>query len=246
MKVALLSPKGPLYRSSGGIFRKSLRYQPLTLTTLAALAPPELDIEFQLLRRRHRRRAARSRRRSRRHDGDHRQLAARLRARGALPRARHQGGARRPACHADARRGGAACRCHLHRLRRGDLAAAAARFRARRACGRRYDAGPRLQARRPAVPAPGAARQAATTSRRRCSKPRAPARTTASSAWRRPPGAASSCRSRWKTWSPTSASSASAASSSSISISSPTATTRASCSRRWCRSRSTGSASPPA
>jgi radical SAM superfamily enzyme YgiQ (UPF0313 family) len=48
MKVALLSPKGPLYRSRGGIFKKSLRYQPLTLTTLAALAPPELDIEFVL------------------------------------------------------------------------------------------------------------------------------------------------------------------------------------------------------
>ena len=49
MKIALISPKGPLYRSSGGIFRKSLRYQPLTLTTLASLAPPELDIQFQLL-----------------------------------------------------------------------------------------------------------------------------------------------------------------------------------------------------
>jgi radical SAM superfamily enzyme YgiQ (UPF0313 family) len=48
MKVALLSPKGPLYRSRGGIFKKSLRYQPLTLTTLAALAPPELDVEFVL------------------------------------------------------------------------------------------------------------------------------------------------------------------------------------------------------
>jgi radical SAM superfamily enzyme YgiQ (UPF0313 family) len=42
MKIALLSPKGPLYRHRGGIFRKSLRYQPLTLTTLAALVPPEL------------------------------------------------------------------------------------------------------------------------------------------------------------------------------------------------------------
>ena len=49
MKVTLISPKGPLYRSSGGIFRKSLRYQPLTLTTLAALAPPELDVQFELL-----------------------------------------------------------------------------------------------------------------------------------------------------------------------------------------------------
>ena len=48
MKVALLSPKGPLYRGRGGIFKKSLRYQPLTLTTLAALVPPELDIEFAL------------------------------------------------------------------------------------------------------------------------------------------------------------------------------------------------------
>lgn len=49
MRVVLVSPKGPLYRHSGGIFRKALRYQPLTLTTLAALAPPELAIEFQLL-----------------------------------------------------------------------------------------------------------------------------------------------------------------------------------------------------
>ncbi|MCG6859201.1 MAG: B12-binding domain-containing radical SAM protein [Salaquimonas sp.] len=49
MRIALISPKGPLYRYSGGIFRKSLRYQPLTLTTLAALAPAELDIEFRLI-----------------------------------------------------------------------------------------------------------------------------------------------------------------------------------------------------
>lgn len=48
MRVALLSPKGPLYRHRGGAFRKSLRYQPLTLTTLAALAPADLDIEFDL------------------------------------------------------------------------------------------------------------------------------------------------------------------------------------------------------
>jgi radical SAM superfamily enzyme YgiQ (UPF0313 family) len=48
MRIALLSPKGPLYRNRGGIFKKSLRYQPLTLTTLAALAPPELDIQFTL------------------------------------------------------------------------------------------------------------------------------------------------------------------------------------------------------
>jgi radical SAM superfamily enzyme YgiQ (UPF0313 family) len=48
MRVALISPKGPLYRHRGGIFRKSLRYQPLTLTTLAALMPPELDIDVAL------------------------------------------------------------------------------------------------------------------------------------------------------------------------------------------------------
>jgi len=36
VKIALISPKGPLYRHRGGIFRQSLRYAPLTLTTLAA------------------------------------------------------------------------------------------------------------------------------------------------------------------------------------------------------------------
>ena len=49
MKIALISPKGPLYRNKGGIFKKSLRYQPLTLTTLAALIPAELDAEVVLL-----------------------------------------------------------------------------------------------------------------------------------------------------------------------------------------------------
>jgi radical SAM superfamily enzyme YgiQ (UPF0313 family) len=48
VRIALVSPKGPLYRNRGGIFRKSLRYQPLTLTTLAALVPPELDPSFAL------------------------------------------------------------------------------------------------------------------------------------------------------------------------------------------------------
>jgi radical SAM superfamily enzyme YgiQ (UPF0313 family) len=49
MRVVLLSPKGPLYRHNGGIFRKSLRYQPLTLTTLAALVPAELQVELVLI-----------------------------------------------------------------------------------------------------------------------------------------------------------------------------------------------------
>src|SRR4051794_38739495 len=48
MRIALISPKGPLYRHRGGIFRKSLRYQPLTLTTLAALVPAELDAQLTL------------------------------------------------------------------------------------------------------------------------------------------------------------------------------------------------------
>ncbi len=48
LRIALVSPKGPLYRHRGGIWRKSLRYQPLTLTTLAALIPPELNAEVQL------------------------------------------------------------------------------------------------------------------------------------------------------------------------------------------------------
>jgi len=48
MKIALVSPKGPLYRHRGGIFAKSLRYQPLTLTTLAALVPPELGAQIAL------------------------------------------------------------------------------------------------------------------------------------------------------------------------------------------------------
>ena len=40
MRIALISPKGPLYRCRGGIFRKSLRYAPLTLPTLVSLIPP--------------------------------------------------------------------------------------------------------------------------------------------------------------------------------------------------------------
>src|SRR3569833_1509320 len=48
VKIALISPKGPLYRHRGGIWKKSLRYQPLTLTTLAALIPKDIDADLQL------------------------------------------------------------------------------------------------------------------------------------------------------------------------------------------------------
>jgi hypothetical protein len=43
LRINLISPKGPLYRHRGGIFKQSLRYMPLTLPTLTALVPKELD-----------------------------------------------------------------------------------------------------------------------------------------------------------------------------------------------------------
>jgi len=49
MRIALISPKGPLYRHRGGIFKKSLRYAPLTLTTLAAYVPEELGARVEIL-----------------------------------------------------------------------------------------------------------------------------------------------------------------------------------------------------
>jgi radical SAM superfamily enzyme YgiQ (UPF0313 family) len=49
VRIALISPKGPLYRHRGGIFRRSLRYAPLTLTTLASLVPRELEAELVLI-----------------------------------------------------------------------------------------------------------------------------------------------------------------------------------------------------
>jgi radical SAM superfamily enzyme YgiQ (UPF0313 family) len=47
-RIALISPKGPLYRHRGGIWKKSLRYQPLTLTTLAALIPDDVPHSIEL------------------------------------------------------------------------------------------------------------------------------------------------------------------------------------------------------
>src|SRR5688572_28962580 len=48
-RIVLISPKGPLYRHRGGIWRRSLRYQPLTLTTLASLVPAELNADVSLI-----------------------------------------------------------------------------------------------------------------------------------------------------------------------------------------------------
>ncbi len=49
LRIVLISPKGPLYRHRKGIFKKSLRYKPLTLTTLAALVPADVPAEITLI-----------------------------------------------------------------------------------------------------------------------------------------------------------------------------------------------------
>lgn len=48
LKMALISPRGPLYKHESGIWKKSMRYAPLTLTMLAALIPKEIDAEVSL------------------------------------------------------------------------------------------------------------------------------------------------------------------------------------------------------
>jgi radical SAM superfamily enzyme YgiQ (UPF0313 family) len=48
MKIQLLSPAGEIHRNTTGIFKRSLRYAPLTLTTLAALVPEEVGAEITL------------------------------------------------------------------------------------------------------------------------------------------------------------------------------------------------------
>jgi radical SAM superfamily enzyme YgiQ (UPF0313 family) len=49
LRITLLSPRGPLYRHRGGIWKKSMRYAPLTLTTLASLVPPEIPAEIRII-----------------------------------------------------------------------------------------------------------------------------------------------------------------------------------------------------
>ncbi|MBF0546298.1 MAG: B12-binding domain-containing radical SAM protein [Candidatus Riflebacteria bacterium] len=48
MKILLIQPSGAIHRFRVGNFPKSLRYAPLTLTTLAALVPSELNIEVEI------------------------------------------------------------------------------------------------------------------------------------------------------------------------------------------------------
>lgn len=48
MRIQLLSPAGEIHRNGTGIFKTSLRYAPLTLTTLAALVPEELNAEITI------------------------------------------------------------------------------------------------------------------------------------------------------------------------------------------------------
>jgi radical SAM superfamily enzyme YgiQ (UPF0313 family) len=49
LRIVLLSPRGPLYRHRGGIWKKTMRYAPLTLTTLASLVPPEIPAEIEII-----------------------------------------------------------------------------------------------------------------------------------------------------------------------------------------------------
>lgn len=48
MKIVLLMPRGALYRKHQGIFRRPIRYAPLTLTTLASLVPEEINAEVEI------------------------------------------------------------------------------------------------------------------------------------------------------------------------------------------------------
>lgn len=49
IRLVLISPKGPLYRRRGGIFKQNLRYMPLTLPTLAALIPRDVPVELRCI-----------------------------------------------------------------------------------------------------------------------------------------------------------------------------------------------------
>ena len=51
LRILLLSPRGPLYRHRGGIWKKTMRYAPLTLTTLASLVPPDIPAHVNIIDR---------------------------------------------------------------------------------------------------------------------------------------------------------------------------------------------------
>jgi radical SAM superfamily enzyme YgiQ (UPF0313 family) len=48
MRIQLLLPAGDLHRNRTGIFKTSLRYAPLTLTTLAAMVPDDIEAEVTI------------------------------------------------------------------------------------------------------------------------------------------------------------------------------------------------------
>jgi len=48
IRIELLSPRGHLYCHRGGVWKKTMRYAPLTLTTLASLVPPEISCEIEI------------------------------------------------------------------------------------------------------------------------------------------------------------------------------------------------------
>src|SRR5215203_5133945 len=49
LRIHLVSPRGPLYRHRTGIWKRSLRYAPLTLTTLASLVPDDLGADVTIV-----------------------------------------------------------------------------------------------------------------------------------------------------------------------------------------------------
>jgi radical SAM superfamily enzyme YgiQ (UPF0313 family) len=49
LRIVLVSPRGPLYRHRGGIWKKTMRYAPLTLTTLASLVPAEIPSTIRIV-----------------------------------------------------------------------------------------------------------------------------------------------------------------------------------------------------
>jgi radical SAM superfamily enzyme YgiQ (UPF0313 family) len=48
LQIELICPRGPLYRHRGGIWKKTMRYAPLTLTTLASLVPAEIAAHVRI------------------------------------------------------------------------------------------------------------------------------------------------------------------------------------------------------